>query len=279
MPFERKTLIGPDGIYLHGPDEHIGESEHHWLGKYGPKAKQSDVMYLRIEKRRSLVKEYDDYSPIVRLLFNKDSLEICHVGPSVIKKHILQNTLHSKCGFNPYLNREQDSLPKITIPLGFFQGKGYDVNCQTDFRGDFITLTSVLKSSPKPQTIIINLWAVGLLEGLDEIRLGGSVFIKQNIVVGEFPTEKKVLPFFEVISMMRSEDQAKEQNRFIDQSYDTVLKLLRKRERYSGYLQVEGFLNIDMTIEDDRSSVPFPIRRKKGVAEARKLFTKLFGKK
>ena len=270
MSFEKLTYKkGRKNIQLNGPDEHPGEHRYSWSVVETTGLKR---MFIRVEKLPGISEEYDTHSPIVSFAFVRSLLMILFENPDKVPNHKGKDFCQGLQ--NPYLNRMQHlSFPQILIPTSMLGSRGvYKLGYETNFRGDFLTLES------NGHTIMVNIWAVALLEGVRSVSLDGA-FVMEDHIIGRLPTKKmlSMLPFFAGIRINDPDDSYHQAVRFEEESYEAVQQLLCNGRNPGRYPLIDSFRNIDISINGDRQGGSYEERRKKGIADAKKAFKLLFG--
>lgn len=250
MTFERKRLKGL-GFTLKGPEEHEGKSRCSWITRgvgFFP-----TIMSVRIEKMNGRRPENDQVSPVVDFFFSEK-------GELVIQQ---------KQGLNPYLNRVLLSPPQFIIPEHELRFKSYEISTKTGLYGDFVILTAEEKK--QIHCIILNISAIGILDGVDEIEINGTFRMFEKAIGRLRPVKGIVLPFFTTIEVSHGEqfDMIKE---FTPASYAAVLKLVGQID-FMEFPLVGRFLSIAMSVNNDRGGGKSP---KQGQEEARKSFGEVF---
>ena len=272
MPFENHTASGPMGVRLVGPSEHVGETRYSWSKTQSGEQQ----LFIRIEKDNGVHKEYDCLSPIIRLSFTDTSLLVMSVGACAVEKHVVMSSRPGS--FNPYLNKNQGRIPYLEIPLNLLQDRTCEVSYETNHMGDFLFIKcSNLEGNTKGgMVLMINISAIGLLQGLDSITLEGKVRLRGN-VIGDLSTNRTgTSPFFLYLHVPDPKHFSGIAERFEKDSYQLVATLLNPDGTYEE-TPIDNFLMIDMTMSNDRSSTPDIVREQDGVTAARKFFNKIFG--
>lgn len=242
--FGRLQVSGPDGVTLIGPTEHkvpCGlEGRYSWLLKPRKsrfKISESEALCIRIEKRSGIGIEHDFISPIISLTFVESehrgkNLEIEFLDSHSIPGHV---SLINVGLLNPYLNRFQAGFPQVHIPIEALTGGEYEVSYETDYRGDFLLLTSAT------QRISINLWSIASLGGLSRVAFGkegtsASFFLGQRNIqeksfkafkkIGHVPMGYELHPFFEIVYGSDLCNETPTDYRFRLVSFSWILELL-----------------------------------------------------
>lgn len=237
MAFERQSLKGPGNIVIQGPEEHLGESRYHWLekvdklgffkkgrkkGKVGVIG-QAERMVIRVEKVSGRQKDYDCYSPIVELQFTSRGLLIGLLRSETLKHAELREAL------NPYRNTIARNAPKFIIGYEHLH-RSYKVSYKTGAWGDFLVFEGqprgkVAQKLPR-RLLIVNLWAVFGLAGLDRVQSDGSLYFI-NKKIGQVQTRKgECLPFFTDVSV-------------VDHSYTNIERIFKDFEERSALYALE----------------------------------------
>ncbi len=272
MPFENHTASGPMGVRLVGPSEHVGETRYSWSKTQSGKQQ----LFIRIEKDNGVHKEYDCLSSIIRLSFTDTSLLVMSVGACAVEKHVVMSSRPGS--FNSYLNKNQGHTPYLEIPLKILQNRVCDVSYETNHLGDFLIIgcSNPEKTTKGGMVFLINISAIGLLQGLDSITLDGKVYMDRKII-GDLSTNKfGTSPFCVCLHVPDFVHIPRIAENFEKSSYRRVAVLLNPDDVYAE-TPIDGFLMIDMEMSNDRSSTPYHVREQDGITAARKLFSKIFG--
>lgn len=197
MPFERKSLKGPKGLVIQGPDEHIGESRYHWIErtKGWGRTKEGTAMILRIEKMSGTKEAYDCHSPIVSVQFAPGGLWIDLHESQILSRSNFRQFV------NPYCNAIAGNPPSFLIGTAHWkENQLYTLHYATNAWGDFLIFELQPRGkSPekKPhQLFLVNLWAIFGMAGLNRVTSDGALYFG-NEMVGRVPTKNSAcFPFF-----------------------------------------------------------------------------------
>ncbi|MDO8728705.1 MAG: hypothetical protein Q7K26_02290 [bacterium] len=271
MSFERKSLQGPRGVVIQGPEEHVGESRYHWLEKVGG-LKPRMEMLLRIEKSYSTA-DHDLHSPIVSLRFEPGGLFI-RLGNS-------QKLQHEglRAFLNPYRNALARNAPSFLIRTEhWIENRCYYLRYKTNPWGDFL----IFETQPcgkedtkkrRHQVLLLNLWAIFGLAGLHQIHSNGTMCWMDK-KLGQIPTKNGgCLPFFADLPMpIDFFAVARIINDFQKRSAERAFMMFRRKDKISSVCDADVFDVIgECTYGDRPSNTP-----ESGLEWAKREFVKLF---
>lgn len=274
MSFERKSLLGPSGVLIQGPEEHKGESRYHWLEDVRSPVKSGikKEMMLRIEKSYSLT-DYDCHSPIVGLRFEPGGLFIRLVNSQKLQHGNLRAFL------NPYRNALVHNAPSFLIRTEhWIENRCYHLGYKTNSWGDFLLFETQPCGNENPekqrhQILLLNLWAIFGLVGLYQIHSNGTMYWMDK-KLGQIPAKNgECLPFF--ADLPTSTDflaTARTLNDFQKRSAERAFVMFRRKDKISSACDADIFDVIgECTYGDRPSNTP-----ESGLEWAKKEFTKLF---
>ncbi len=268
MPFYRVNLKGPAGVELVGPEEHIGENRYSWTGTIGPRGPNFQILptlFLRIEKCRGIAKTSDHASPILKLYFNESHLVI---GPGWLEA-FERSEGSTMASLNPYTN-ELFGFPEILIPISMLTEGECLVEYHTDFRGDSISLKNGKK------LILINISAMGLLDGLDSVNLDGKIMFNEIVVhedSGRY--SDSMLPFFWIRDTGTTDHHMREVFQWSSFRKASGF-LLDPRCRNGSFHVFTTFLTSAMDVDDDRQPDSDGVRLQRNVEQVRSALAKTF---